>query len=336
MLKYFSSFTGVGGFELGISKAQPNARSVGFSESDPWASDVLRFHYPTIKNYGDIKQIDWKRVPNFDLLVGGSPCQDFSVAGKRAGLKGTRSSLFTEYLRALGIKKPRHFVWENVRGALSSNGGRDFAAILMAFSEAGYSVTWQVLNAKDFGVPQNRERVFIIGTRGQGGREIFFEAGTAKNNLEEITEKSPDAQRVYAPEGIGRTLKGLGGGQGAKSMLIQTPRGKNKGGLKPECPSISKSSFEHNNHIAKTIRVGGGGSPYGSKQNWDSYKIEGRIRRLTPRECERLMSWPDDWTMLGTRTDGETYALSDNQRYKMCGNGVVSKVVEQILINLKK
>jgi DNA (cytosine-5)-methyltransferase 1 len=325
-MKYFSVFSGVGGFEQGISAALPSSTCIGFSEYDKHAAAVLKYRFPNVPQYGDITKIDWSTVPDFDLLVGGSPCQDLSIAGKRAGLAGARSGLFGEYCRALIEKKPAHFIWENVKGSLSSNGGRDFAAILLAFSEAGYSLQWQVLNAKDFGVPQNRERVFVIGTRGNGGREVFFERGTEREDtLQTITPSgTPDSQRVYDTDGLSKTLSANGGGEGAKTGLI-----------------VDRDT-------ARTIRTGGKASPHGSKQNWDSHVVNGRIRRLTPIECERLMSWSDDWTRHGKYEEAykeydrfskmrvESYRtvtkeISDTQRYKMCGNGVVSKVVEEIV-----
>src|SRR3990167_11190113 len=122
-MKYFSVFSGVGGFEQGISAALPEATCIGFSEYDKHAAAVLRYRFPNTTNYGDITKIDWSTVPDFDLLVGGSPCQDFSVAGKRAGLVGARSGLVYEYIRALEEKRPAHFIFENVRGLLSSNRG---------------------------------------------------------------------------------------------------------------------------------------------------------------------------------------------------------------------
>ena len=276
-MKYFESFAGVGGFSLAMAN---RSECVGMSEIDKYASSVLRNNYPHIINYGDITKIRWSDISNFDLLVGGSPCQDFSVAGKRKGISGERSGLFYEYLRALEEKMPSTFIWENVKGVMSSNGGWDFARIITAFSEAGYSLWWQVLNAKDFGVPQNRERVFVIGTRNRSPREILFEPEAGRKSLIEITQNAPDAERVYDPEGIGRTLKGLGGGEGAKTMLI---------------------------------------------------KIDDRVRRLTCVEAERLMGWPDNWTKFGLNEKGDKIELSDNQRYKMCGNGVVSNVVKELL-----
>jgi len=194
-MKYFSTFSGCGGFDLGIqyanntnsikeqrrgqadgseerqpSKLDNNSTNrftcVGFSEIDKYASAVLKYRFPNIPNYGDIKTIDWSTVPDFDLLIGGSPCQDLSVAGKRKGLSGERSGLFSEFIRALQEKEPKYFIWENVKGALSSNQGWDFAEVQAEMEQAGYSLWWQVLNAKDFGVPQNRERIFVVGTRG--------------------------------------------------------------------------------------------------------------------------------------------------------------------------
>ena len=107
-MKVFSLFSGVGGFEQGMPK---DWEIVGFSEIDKYANQVLRYRFPKTKNYGNIQQIDWRQVPDFDLLTGGSPCQDFSIAGKRRGLKGSRSSLAWEYIRCLRDKKPRYFIW---------------------------------------------------------------------------------------------------------------------------------------------------------------------------------------------------------------------------------
>lgn len=241
-MKYFSTFTGVGGFELGITQAYERMCTsdkkeckgvgvedrqcgklnnncsdgftcVGYSEIDKYASQVLRYHYPHIKNYGNIKEINWSEVPDFDLLVGGSPCQDFSIAGKRAGVAGERSGLVWEYIRALEEKKPKHFIWENVKGVMSSRNGHDFANILIAFSEAGYSLQWQVLNAKDFGVPQNRERVFVIGTRGECGPEVFFERGTEQKDIQNLEPGADQASRLYDTDGVSPTIPTAGGGR---------------------------------------------------------------------------------------------------------------------------
>ena len=114
-MEYFSMFSGVEGFGQGI-----DGEPIGFSEIDKYASMVLKYHYPKTKNYGNCTNIKWNEVPDFDMLVGGSPCQDFSIAGKRRGLAGAKSSLAWEFIRGLRTKKPRYFLWENVKGVMSS------------------------------------------------------------------------------------------------------------------------------------------------------------------------------------------------------------------------
>jgi DNA (cytosine-5)-methyltransferase 1 len=298
-LRAFDCFAGYGGFTLALEKVygdnrellpsetaeniqglQPEsesgqARTIGFSEVDKYASAVLKYHWPNTKNYGDITKINWSEVPNFDLLTGGSPCQDLSIAGKRAGLQGNRSGLFYEYMRAVREKRPKYFIWENVKGALSSNKGFDFAAVLNEMAETGYSLWWQVLNAKDFGVPQNRERIFVIGFRDRPAPEVFFERFDDQSHFE---QDAPQSRRI---------LKSPIRSQGDKPMIHQ---------LNQPTHSLTDS----------------------------------KIRRLTPTECERLMGLPDGWTSKGILND-ELVSISDSQRYKLCGNGVVVNVVETLL-----
>jgi DNA (cytosine-5)-methyltransferase 1 len=294
-MRYFSTFSGAGGFEIGMPQ---HFKCVGFSEVDKYASAVLRYHWPDVPNYGDITKIDWSAVPDFDLLVGGSPCQDLSVAGKQKGLTGERSGLFYEYVKALEIKKPAHFIWENVKGALSSNGGRDFAAILSAFSEAGYSLLWQVLNAKDFGVPQNRERVFVVGTRSdfRSPREVFFESG-------------------YGSQSDGKVLPTI--------RATHYKSGDNQPVVRCPLRFLDRNQKNIEGDYAFTVDAG-----------QTAGVTDGvRVRRLMPIECERLMSWPDDWTRWGKCGESceDDHEMSDTQRYKMCGNGVVSEVVKKVI-----
>lgn len=324
-MKYFSTFSGVGGFELGLQGHD----CVGFSEIDKYASAVLKHKFPNIKNYGDIKKIDWKSVPDFDLLVGGSPCQDLSVAGKRAGLTGERSGLFAEYIRAVKEKKPSYFIWENVKGALS-------AEVQAEMEQQGYSLWWQILNAKDYGIPQNRERVFVVGFRNECPPKVFFERGANKEtvvantirtggkgslskkhawDLIEITKGKSQGNRVYDPNGISTTIASQAGGMGAKTGLYAIPV------LTPDRPNKRQNGrrFKEDGEPSFTLTGQDRHGVYNGKT----------VRRLTPRECERLMSWSDDWTKLGN-FDGEVKEISDTQRYKMCGNGVVSKIVALI------
>jgi len=169
-------FSGIGGFELGIKQAIPDAKCIGFSEIDKWAISIYRRHFKGHKNYGDANKINPSEIPDFDILVGGFPCQAFSIAGNRQGFDDTRGTLFFEITRILESKRPGLFVLENVKGLLSHNEGATFKTIISSLDELGYDTQWQVLNSKDFGVPQNRERVFIVGhlrASFQRARQIF-------------------------------------------------------------------------------------------------------------------------------------------------------------------
>ena len=282
-MKYFEMFAGVGGFSQGLNKDK--FEPIGFSEIDKYASQVLKYHYPNTKNYGNCETIRWSEVPDFDLLTGGSPCQNFSIAGKREGIVGSKSKLVWEFIRCLNEKQPRYFIWENVKGALSSRNGWDFANILTAFSEAGYSLWWQVLNAKDFGVPQNRERIFVIGFREGSPKEVFFERET---------------NQLFNP-----TQEIRFGNFGGKAT---TPDG--------YADTLTKSYGELSGDGTKMIQG-------------DSV-----MRIFTPIECERLMGWADNWTKFGINEKGNKVEISDSQRYKMCGNGVVSSVIRELVKTL--
>lgn len=302
-VNYFSMFSGIGGFELGIQRAfntsvvdgewsirgtrrkllqgggMPGqqvasdggrATCVGYSEIDKYAIKVYERNFNGHTNYGDATNINPDDLPDFDLLVGGFPCQAFSVAGKRAGFDDTRGTLFFDIARILSVKRPRHLVLENVKGLLSHDSGKTFQTILGVLSDLGYSVEWQVLNSKDFGVPQNRERIYIIGHLGGGcGRQVFPIIG---NDPKVVAERLATVSAVT----------------GVKDVNVS--------------PTLDTM-----------------------------YKKAPQIRRLTPKECERLQGFPDEWTKCGT--DGE---ISDTQRYKMCGNAVTVNVVEAVISGLLK
>ena len=173
-LKVFSMFTGIGGFELGLEKSNIEHELIGYSEIDIYAIKIFEKHFPGIKNYGNATNIRGNEIPNFDLLVGGFPCQSFSLAGKRKGFDDTRGTLFFDIARILSIKKPKYLVLENVKGLLSHESGNTFQRILTILSKLEYQVEYRVLNSKDYGVPQNRERIFITGhLRGSSGSKIL-------------------------------------------------------------------------------------------------------------------------------------------------------------------
>ena len=313
-MNYFSTFSGIGGFELGINQAyevsdrhqllepnedilenstnskglwerrKQNAVCIGYSEIDRYAIATYEHHFPDHKNYGDITAIDADKLPDFDLLVGGFPCQAFSVAGKRRGfLDETRGTLFFDLARILRAKRPKYFVFENVKGLLSHDGGRTFDTIITTLNELWYDLQWQVLNSKDWGVPQNRERVFIVGHLRDEPRPEVFPLGTSYTKSKEISEPNDPRHsnaREYEEQGV-----------------------------------ITSTITTENAH--------GFGKNVTANQVYDIASLTGNIRRLTPTECERLQGFPDAWT-LG----------SDTQRYKQCGNAVTVNVVQAVMQRL--
>lgn len=172
-MRYFSMFSGIGGFELTMPKEY---ECVGFSEIDKRAIEVYKRYFPKHKNYGDATKIDTRELPDFELLVGGFPCQAFSIAGKRKGFNDIRGTLFFEISRILSAKRPRFILLENVRGLLNHQEGKTFQTILRVLSELGYGIEWCIFNSFNFGVPQLRQRLFIKGII----REKQIDAGKRK------------------------------------------------------------------------------------------------------------------------------------------------------------
>ena len=227
-MKFVDFFAGIGGIRLGLEQA--GHKCVGFCEWDKYARTAYKAMYDTEGEWEnhDVRTVRPYDVPAADLWCFGFPCQDISVAGKQKGLQeGERSGLFYEIMRLLAGRKkedrPRWLLVENVKNLLSIGNGFDFARLLLEVGGYGYSLQWQVLNSKDFGVPQNRERVFIVGYLGDiRGREVFpLRPADGENpcELKEITQGVGDVQRIYESNGLARTLKGESGGQGGKTGL---------------------------------------------------------------------------------------------------------------------
>ena len=213
-MKYLSLFSGIGGFELGM----PGFECVGFSEIDRHAIQIYKRHFPRHNNYGDITKITIQELPEFDLVCGGFPCQSFSIAGKRGGFEDTRGTLFFEIARIARAKRPRYLFLENVRGILSHDESNTFATIISTIDELGYDVQWQVVNSSNHGVPQGRERVFIVGhLRGTPGPKIFpiegkdFEGEEVCNEIMTVGyfgRGKPFGQnsKIYHPFGLAPTI----------------------------------------------------------------------------------------------------------------------------------
>ena len=363
-IRYIDLFSGIGGFREGLSRAG-GFTCAGHCEIDKYADRSYRALFSTEGEWfcEDIRKADPGAMPGFDLLCGGFPCQSFSIAGNRGGFADPRGTLFFEIARLAAAKRPAYLLFENVPGLLNHDGGRTFAAILHTLDGLGYFVEWQVLNSKDFGVPQSRKRVYLIGyLDGRCRGKIFPFTETAGTTLIQVRPGTQGA-RVYSPEGVSCTLTASAGGIGGKTGLyeIGLPIKENtKKGYKMAYPgdSINLAYAQKNTRrgrvgrkIAHTLTTSSdlgtlcfvdmNGEPeltgyarcLTAKQNsgLHNHKREAsgvwngsRIRRLTPRECLRLQGWTDD------RIDMVLPLQSDAQLYKQAGNGVTVSVVEAI------
>jgi len=236
-MKFIDLFSGIGGFRLGMEMA--GHKCLGHCELDKFADKSYRAMHDVKGGewYAtDIRTVRASDIPRADCWCFGFPCQDISVAGKQLGFDGKRSSLFFEVMRLLQEieeeNRPRWLFIENVKNLFSVNNGQDFLEVLYQMDEIGYDAEWQLLNSKDFGVPQNRERVFIIGhLRGWGGRKVFPITGSNSQTLKQIVGGS-QGNRVYDPSGVSCTLASQAGGKGAKTGLYTIPCTLSTEGLK--------------------------------------------------------------------------------------------------------
>jgi DNA (cytosine-5)-methyltransferase 1 len=309
-MDYFSGFSGYGGFELGIEAVLPDARCIGFSEIDKWAKGVYRHRFPEHKSYGDATEIIPAGLPDFDLFVGGFPCQAFSIAGNRQGLGDNRGTLFLDVARILHHKRPKWVLLENVRGLLSQGGGQTFASIYRFLTNAGYTVGWQVVNSLQFGVPQNRERVFIIG-----------HLGTERVDWSEIfplpnAEGTP-VQKLPSSTALDANYWKCIDNHGQRTAIVYWK-------------NSSEKWVDEKREFANSLKT----QTDLNRQQLIKEDVE-HIRMMTPTECERLQGVPDGWTEKGI-VDGKLQEISDTQRYKMLGNGVTVPVVSYFIEQMFK
>ena len=228
-MKFIDFFAGIGGIRLGLEQA--GHECVGFCEWDKFARTAYKAMYDTEGEWEchDVRTASSMELPKADLWCFGFPCQDISVAGKQKGLQeGERSGLFYEVMRLLaGLRqedRPRWLLVENVKNLLSIGGGFDFARLLVEVGGYGYSLEWQLINSKDFGVPQNRERVFIVGHLGNGSGQKVFPIRPADGEnpceLQELTSGQPQALRCYSSDGLSRCLNSGAGGVRSKDRAL--------------------------------------------------------------------------------------------------------------------
>ena len=398
-MKYLSVCSGVGTDH--VAWAGLGFECVGFAEIEPFPAALLAHHFPSIPNFGDFTRVELEMLDGKpDVLVGGTPCQSFSVAGQRAGLDDPRGNLTLEFARLARRLGVTWIVWENVPGVLSSG---DFGAIISTFQDCGYSVCWRVLDAQHFGVPQRRRRVFIVGYLGDQWElpaQVLLEQGSVPGDSPKGREKGQE---------VAGTLGGGSGSRGWSSDLdratfipVQLPAisgtvtttwgAKNATNHEEACsgalihgyvPEVAPCLLQDcgtklredqsvlvegtwwdgsgvaatidatsNDHrmpdkgrfsavlqslpsvlAVKTAHTSSNGIGVAEDVAYTLDRAQGQavalstvVRRLTPRECERLQGLPDDWTLVPWRGK----PAPDGPRYKAIGNGMAVPVVKWI------
>ena len=319
-------------------------KPVAFSEIEKFPSQVLNHHYPDVPNLGDMtKYKEWNLNESIDILVGGTPCQSFSIAGLRQGLQDPRGNLMLTYLGILDKFRPKWCVWENVPGVLSSNGGRDFGSFLTALGQLGYGFSYRVLDAQNFGVAQRRRRVFVVGCLGdwRSAAEVLFEPESLRGDIKKGRETREETSRCLTT-GIGTRLDGE-----TDQFVVKTYQGNQEttiaATLQTTCHEYSRAdgfnTVVYENHpsdsrvqemgnVCSTVTsawgTGGGNIPFALGVDGVAQKMA--VRRLTPVECERLQGFPDGYTDI--KLNGKQ--TPDGGRYKALGNSMAVPVMAWI------
>ena len=352
MIRYLSLFSGIEAASVACDGM--DWEPLAFAEIDTFPSAVLRERFPSVPNLGDVTQVNWRSfVKDFgkpDFIVGGSPCQSFSIAGTRTGLEGA-SGLMWEYVRAVRDVRPEWVLWENVPGALSSTHGEDFGCLLRSLDALGYGLAWRVLDAQFFGVAQRRERVFLVGRLGSRPPvEVLFEPEgvrwDSKPSREKRKELADAAGRGPACAGVDANLSDTG------CLNSEDPQSKRVFTVDSCAPTLSSGTTEGMN-IQPSVLVPTNpvvcmtdtqaNTSYGGEASVTSHAMkdapvlacgdvrqnEWTVRRLTPRECERLQGFPDDWTRIPYRGK-PAEECPDGPRYKAIGNSMAVPVMRWI------
>jgi DNA (cytosine-5)-methyltransferase 1 len=302
-INYFELFAGTGCGGMALDNV--GFQNVGYSEIDNNALTNYNENFPNRINYGDVTKINEKELSNFDILIGGSPCTDISIMKKDGeGLNGINSKLFHDYIRILNYKKPKWFIFENVRKLLTSNDGDDFEIVKKSF-KTNYNIKYQILNTADYGVPQTRRRIYIVGQRKDLGDFNYVFPNIIPLNLiaqDLLVPKVDD--KYYLTDKMSKTVlsRGTGGWDANPETDLKIAR--------PLCATLYKMHRASQDNYYHTY-----------------YKPidKTNLRRLTPRECARLQGFPDTYKIV----------VSDTQAYKLFGNAmsynVVSKVIQSLV-----
>ena len=301
-MRHASFFSGVGGLDLGFEQA--GIETVSVSEIDPYANAVLAERFPDAPNLGNITEINADEIPEADIWSGGFPCQDLSVAGKRAGFSGNRSSLAFAFLDLVEQGRPRWIVLENVPGLFSSNGGADFGRLLYEMEQLRYSVAWRTLDAQYFGVPQRRSRVFIVASLERDrAAEVLLEC--------ESCERHP-AQSQSQGKGVATNTSNGTGGNRLGSAAGQSSASPYTNGMR-EVDGLAR-------------RLDDSIISFPSRYSMQPTKFNNQTDPLTISAGAPAVLIPKQ----GTGDDLSNPVGLDGHRYRCCGNGVVAPVAEWI------
>lgn len=351
-----SLFAGVGGFDLGFEAAGWKCRWQ--VERDERCRSVLARRWPEVDRHGDVCDVKGERVEPVDCITYGFPCQDLSVAGRRAGLDGDRSNLFFQAVRIIkemrdgtGGRYPTFAVAENVPGLLSADGGDAMGRCIDALADIGaVAIEWAVLDAQHFGVPQRRRRVFLVAVfdSGVADRGEVFPVRTGCGGHSAPGRETGSTASASVGIGIGEDSR-VAGTLGTRNSgddldrsaaFVKARRAESVDDETWEAgrPAPTLNAFDNGSESRATVLAmsdvsasvtakwaKGSGGPAGDECQNLTVGTDA-VRRLTPRECERLMGWPDDHTRWGA--DGTE--IADSARYRMCGNGVAAPVAEWI------
>lgn len=314
--KTIDLFAGVGGIRLGF-ELTGKIENVFSAEIDKYACITYETNFGE-NPYCDITKIKEKKMPDFDILLAGFPCQAFSIAGKRGGFDDTRGTLFFDVARIIKEKQPKAFLLENVKGLIHHSGGKTLETIINVLeNDLGYTVFWKVLNAKEYGVPQKRERIYIVGFK--DAKDFAFPTPpNIRRSINDILEEKEVSSKYYLSDTYLNTLK------------RHKQRHKQKGnGFGYEI--VKKEE------IANTLVVGGMGrernliyddrlTDFTPKTNIKGSINKEYIRRMTPREWARIQGFPDDFRI----------PVSDTQSYRQFGNSVSVPVINAIAKSMFK
>ncbi|MGJ0331255.1 DNA (cytosine-5-)-methyltransferase [Aliarcobacter cryaerophilus] len=363
-IKLATMFSGIGAIEFALKRLNLNYKIIFASDNDKFVKQSYFANYKIDEAswYDDVQKIDGKKYQNkIDLLVGGSPCQSFSMVGKRRGFNDTRGTLFYEFARVIKESKPKVFIYENVKGLLSHDKGETFETIKATFNELGYSYFYKVLNSKDYGIPQHRERIFVIGFKNKNEKFDFPKAIKLKNSMQDFLEDYTDSKYYLKEKGI-------------KFVTSSKNRQKRYTQINGEIALCQKANQQFNWHgdfifenqqscdfnefifnveeveekyylsdkiknyvlstgtknfktctktdleIARPLLQSMHKMHRAGVDNYVTHN-KGRIRKLTPKECLRLMGFTDDFKQV----------VSDTQLYRQAGNSIVVDVLIALL-----